>query len=534
MLAPKTRAQVFAELAVPANSSWRHDPVKWAVERAGVEVWSKQREIMQAVVDHPKVAIRSSHSTGKSFTMGLLTCWWLDTRPVGEARVITTAPTSAQVDAVLWNEINQHHTRLGLAGRTNQRQWFIGRYLAALGRKPPDHIEAAFQGLHARHLMVLLDEAYGIPQHLWDEASSLASNENARMVAVGNPDGDGPFQKACRPESGWHVIHISYKDTPNFTDEEVSPRLREVLVSRAWVEDRRNEWGEESALFQSKCEGNFPSVGSPWQTVPLDWANACRFLEHVVDLSQQVEAGVDVGAGNDRTVVTIRQGSVIHHVQWFVSPDPVQTVGAVALLLREWAVQTVKVDSIGVGWGIYGHLRALSTKHTTGSYETVHDATVVPINVGTRPTPGNEELFLNQRAEMWWNIGRERSRTRGWDFSRLGRDLQNTLVHELTMPNYQILENGKGVKIEAKEKIRERLGASPDVAESALLAFVPASWTAEVQGNALLEAPSLLSALAAGGAGVTNTSGYSGGSQATRGYGAGAGGGGWSAGERGW
>lgn len=515
----KTRAELFAEYASPARHKWRRDPVRWAVERAKVEIWSKQREILQAVRDHPKVAIRSCHSAGKSYTMGLLCCWWIDAHPSGEARVISTAPTSKQVDAVLWNEINTHHERLKLEGHTNKREWYLGKFLAALGRKPPDHVEAAFQGLHARYLLVLFDEAYGIPLHLWNEGSSLASNENARMVAVGNPDGSGIFEDICKPGSGWHVIHISYKHTPNFTDEVVSSQLSEMLISPGWVEDRRKVWGEASALFQSKCEGNFPTVGSPWQVVPHAWANQCRWLETVVTDDTHVEAGVDVGGGNDRTVVTIRRGPVILHVREFVSSDPVASVGEVANLLREWNVRYAKVDSIGIGWGIYGHLRALSSRHATRGDVTAHDASVIPINVGMGPTPGNEERFENRRAEMWWDVGRELSRLKRWDFSQLDEALQDTLIHELTMPEYQIM-NAKGkVKIEPKAQIIQRLGASPDVAESVLLAFVPASWSAEMKTNALLSAPSLLGALAPGdmvaGRGFASTAGWHG---ESRGY----------------
>lgn len=500
----KTRAQLFAEYAAPENVKWRREPTRWAIERAKVEIWSKQREILQAVRDHPKVAIPSCHSAGKSYTMGLLTCWWIDAHPAGEARVISTAPTSKQVDAVLWNEINQHHERLGLAGHTNKREWYLGKFLAALGRKPPDHVEAAFQGLHARYLMVIFDEAYGIPLHLWNEGSSLASNENARIVAVGNPDGSGMFEDICKPGSGWHVVPISYRDTPNFTGEAVSDRLKEMLISPGWVEDRRRVWGEQSALFQAKCEGKFPTVGSPWQVVPHDWAAQCRYLELPVNPEVPVEAGVDVGAGNDRTVVTIRRGATLLHVQQFVSPDPTTTVGAISQMLREWSVAVVKVDSIGVGWGVYGHLQALSSKHTAGpggpsevldaTSGSAHDAKVVPINVSMAATPGNEHLYYNRRAEMWW-LGRELSRTKHWDFSALSVDLQDQLIRELTMPEYKIVDAKGRVQIEAKANIIERLGESPDVAESALMAYVPASWSAETKTNALLAAPSLLGSI---------------------------------------
>jgi hypothetical protein len=119
---------------------------------------------------------------------------------VGETRVVTTAPTQAQVEAILWNEINGFHERAGLAGRTNLTEWYFGNYLAGLGRKPSEHSPAAFQGLHARYLLVILDEAYGIPKSIWDAASTLAANEHSRILVIGNPDGPGEFQEVCRPD----------------------------------------------------------------------------------------------------------------------------------------------------------------------------------------------------------------------------------------------------------------------------------------------------------------------------------------------
>ncbi|HEY3484737.1 MAG TPA: hypothetical protein VGK49_05095, partial [Ilumatobacteraceae bacterium] len=295
---------------------------------------------------------------------------------------------------------------------------------------------------------------------------------------------------------------ISYRDTPNFTDEPVSDKLREMLISPGWVEDRRRVWGEDSALFTAKCEGRFPTVGSPRQVVPHDWAAKCRYLELGHNVNDPVEAGVDVGAGNDRTVVTVRRGGAILASLSFVSPDPTTTVGAVVQVLREWRVATVKVDSIGVGWGVYGHLRALSSRHDSSPLEVLdaeraseqrsgHDAQVVPINVALEATAGNEHLYYNRRAEMWW-LGRELSRTGSWDFSALDVDDQDQLIRELTMPEYKIVDASGRVQIEAKKKIVERLGVSPDVAESALLAFVPASWGAEMHTDGLLAAPSLL------------------------------------------
>ena len=134
-------------------------PVRWVQERLNQTVWSKQREILSAVRDHRRVAVRSGHGVGKSWTAALVACWWLDTHPPGEAFVVSTAPTFSQVRAILWRYIRKHHGAGQLAGRVNQTEWLIDDELVGYGRKPADTDTDGFQGIHARYVLVVLDEA---------------------------------------------------------------------------------------------------------------------------------------------------------------------------------------------------------------------------------------------------------------------------------------------------------------------------------------------------------------------------------------
>ena len=453
---------VAAELIDPPEARWREDPVGWLEKRAKAETWSKQREIIESVRDHHNTAVHSCHEVGKSWIAAATAAWWLDTHPIGEARVVTTAPTQAQVEAILWNEINGFHERAGLAGRLNLTEWYFGKYLAGLGRKPSEHSPAAFQGLHARYLLLILDEAYGIPKNIWDGGSTLAANEHSRVLVIGNPDGPGEFEDVCKPSETWNVIHVGYEHTPNFTGEPVSQYLKDMLIHPRWVEDRRKKWGETSALFQSKCEGRFPTSGDPYAVVRYDWARLCQLNE--LPRGSRVEAGVDVGAGGDRTVVRVRHGMRATDEEMFIDPDPVKTVGRIVMFLREHGVQKVKVDTTGIGWGVGGGLRNESSKHTPGA--TGHDAEVVFVNFGEGPTPGREDQFLNKRAELWWNA-RELSRLDQWNLEEVDDDV----IHELCSPKYEILDNHGRVKIEPKKDIIKRLGMSPDRAEALILAF---------------------------------------------------------------
>ena len=474
--------------AVPGTSRWRHaadqiepssralaiDPVRWARER-NLHLWSKQRQIVESVRDNAQTAVHSCHQVGKSFVAAVAASWWIDVHAPGEAFVVTTAPTDKQVKAILWREINRLHTKIGLPGRTNLGEWYIGKELVAFGRKPADHDPAAFSGIHARYMLVILDEACGIPKELWDAASTLGANVGAHVLAIGNPDNStGEFADNCKPNSGWNTIGIGYADTPNFTGEDVPTDLREMLISREWVAGRELKWGRTSALFMSKCLGQFPIGASPWIVVPLPWVERCRFLDMLGE--GVVEAGIDVGAGSDRTVMWTRQGPRLGEQFAFVSPDPMESVGALVVKINELGVRRVKIDPIGVGWALAGRLRELSRVHNPQSPEACHDAEIIGINFAESPTPGKEHLYLNKRAEVWWEVGRERSRLGTWSLDGIDDDT----LQELTTPTHEILDSKGKIKIQPKLEVIKTLGRSPDSADALLLAFYDATMVATI------------------------------------------------------
>lgn len=452
-------AGAVLERLYPAIGRFVTDPAGWVRERLSGFLWSKQRQIMQAVVDHRRVAVRSSHGVGKSFTAAQLAAWWIDVHPSGTAMVVSTAPTAKQVGAVLWEEIRAAHRKGALPGRVGlDNEWKIGDILVGMGRKPADHDEHGFQGIHRLYVLVILDEACGIPTQLWTAAEAITTNEHCRIVAIGNPDDPvSEFAKVCRPDSGWHVIEVSSFDTPAFTGEQVPPDLLPLLPSTDWVEDAKRRWGESSPLYQSKVLGRFPENADD-TVVPLSWAEACRTLEDPFDLDgATVELGVDVGAGGDETVIRERVGPVAGRVWHNRSRDPMEVVGLVVQCINETGSTSVKVDVIGWGWGVWGRLVELRT-------EGVHAAIVHPVNVGESST--DPVRFPLLRDQLWWEVGRESSEHRTWDLT----EVDDETLSQLTAPKYTLDSRGR-VKVEPKADTRKRLGRSPDGADALLLAY---------------------------------------------------------------
>jgi hypothetical protein len=456
---PRSPFAVAADLLDPPVPL--HDTRAYITDVLGEFLWSKQREVCEALDAHRRVAVHSCHDAGKSFLASRVVCSHLGRHPPGEAFAVTSAPTFAQVRGILWREIQRAFKKAdgALPGRVNQTEWLLGNELIGFGRKPADQDPTAFQGIHARWVLVVLDEAGGIPKALWDAASTLTTNEDSRILAIGNPDDPAShFAEVCKPGSGWHVIHIGAEDTPAFTGELVPDWLLPMLVSPTWVAEKAHEWGEQSPLYLSKVRGVFPEDADDG-VVPASAAARCRIAREELPAADlvPVELGVDVGAGGDQTVVRERRGVRAARVWRNRSRRSEEVVGLVMQAIAETGATRVKVDVIGWGWGVVGHLRSLRS-------EGHHKAVIVPVNVGEAST--RPKRFPRLRDQLWWEVGRELSMTGGWDLS----EVDDGTVAQLLAPKYALDASGR-VKVEPKDETRERLGRSPDDADALLLAY---------------------------------------------------------------
>ena len=449
-------------------------PAAFIEEELGVFMWSKQREIVDALPGHRRIAIKSCHDAGKSFIVAQLVAYWLSDKvhEPGSAFVVTSAPTGPQVKTILWKEIGRAHGVGNLPGRTNMTEWLMDvtvtgpggvpvtkEEIVAFGRKPADYDPAAFQGIHARYVLVILDEADGIPETLFHAARSLTANEDSCILVIGNPDDPSSYfcSKVLRPDSGYHVIHIDGLETPNFTDEDVPDDLRSLLLSRIYVEEARQDFGEGTPMWQSKVRGLVPEDTSDG-VVPLSWLKRCMEERELTEEELlPVELGVDVGAGGDPTVVRERRGRRVGRRWAARTPDPAEALELVLQALADVpGTSAIKVDAIGIGWGLCGMLeQALAGERGAPR--------ICPVSVSAAALDPSRFPLL--RDQLWWDIGREFCRDGVWALSGLDEATQAQLI----APRYNHF--GGRVKIEPKDDTRKRLGRSPDDADALLLAY---------------------------------------------------------------
>ena len=454
------------------NNPWIRyvdDPVGFVTEGLGESVWSKQIEILESLRDRKRTAVPAGHSVGKSHLAARAIAWWICVHPSDRVRVVTTATTFRQVRAVLWPHIRRLHITHHLPGEVLMTEWKIDGIPVADGFSPADHNEAAVQGIHAENLLVVVDEAGGISNTIGQALEALMTGGHTRLLLLGNPPTNEMntwFERACNSDL-YNVIPISTLNTPNITGE-VTGAWSRNLVDREWVEETIREFGDESPFVQARVYARFPRTTTN-SVIPIDWAESAQDNPDV--LEGAVRLGVDVAAdGGDEFVIARADGMHTRIIHCSTHNDNAVEVAGLVLEQIGKAQDThtergigervrVKIDSIGVGWGVSSLLQEWGK-------EGRHDADIIPVNVSERA--GDNSKFANQRAEMWWTMRTLlQPDSEGRQDVRL--DIGRKELIQLTAPTYKANSSGR-LQIESKADMKRRGITSPDRAEALLLA----------------------------------------------------------------
>lgn len=483
------RHTLSREEAIAIRDRSRREPSWWVKHILGQSLWPIQKQILNSIRDNPRTAVAACHAIGKSFITACAVTHFLQSYK--NSVVILTAPTWRQVEQVVWREICRVYAEsvVELPGRPLQTpRWDIDREKYpkwyALGASARDNEK--FAGFHAPYILVVVDEASGVPNEIFDAIRGLMSTGYVRLLMLGNPTRpDGEFHRAFTSSRHMYkCFQVSAWDTPNLapikeacenarTDQErwailrSAPVPRPYLVAPAWVADMEEEFGRDSDIYRVRVLGQFP-LGGPDQLIPLGHvvAAADRWEERFFcetpskrELAWWLErakfsgypiAGLDVARyGDAESVLCPRLDDVVAPLKIWTGADSVELAGYVEEYSRPLALGEVRVDSAGYGGGPYDNLCRLM-------------AGVIPMNVVVPAM--NTERFANLRAEAFWGL-KDRFREGNICIPRDER-----LIGQLTSMKYKHRPNNQ-IIIESKDEMRARGLKSPDRADALMLAF---------------------------------------------------------------
>lgn len=415
-----------------------------------------QARIAESVRDNPRTSVRSASAVGKTCLGACIALWFLSAfRP---STVLTTGKSYRQVREQLWREISAKHSqaKIPIGGKIVMSpyprldladDWF------AIGFAT-DEAER-WTGFHNKYILEIIDEASGIPDDVYGSLENpLASGIIVRQLLLGNPTQSvGKFRDSFASKS-YNSFHISAFDTPAFTGEGDYP----FLISKEYVEQQKEEWGEDNPLYEVYIKGEFPS-GETDRLIPFGLADAAIFNEIKPDKEDVIAFGVDTARfGDDENALYVRKGGKVIDKAFWKKADTEATVGHIVHIAKkeEYENPVINVDE-GYNPGVVDTLRTTLKGIKPGC--TVN-------GVSFQGTARNSKLYANIRAEMFWNLAEYfKART-----IQIPND--KTLLKQLTDIKKKPLNRYDQIIIESKDEMKQRGVKSPDRADALALCFM--------------------------------------------------------------
>lgn len=432
------------------------DPVVYAHDVHGLWCWDKQAEILRACANHPRVSVSSGHKIGKSVSAALLAHWWIQTKK--NSLVVFTSSTDRQVRKILWKEFSKLHTtaRIPLGGKLAKDpgtgyELPDGRAVYGFSTKDPERMA----GISGENLLFIIDEASGVSQDIFEAIEGNRAG-GARVAMFSNPtQTSGEFYDSHHSKRQFYkTFRISSTETPNVAQGRT---VVSGLATRAWVEEKRQEWGESSPLWAVRVLGEFPGQGDN-SVVPLALVTSRQLSEEDEPLPEAnavLELGIDPARyGDDPTAICARRGKFVFPIE--------ERMGLDSQGIRDFALDVIrkyrhpsehrircKVDVIGLGAGAYDFLKEIDF--------------IDAVPVSSSEASDDTEQYTNLRSQLCFAVT---------EFLKNGGILpeDGKLEGELVAAKYSFDARGR-LKVQPKDEIKKQLGRSPNRADALSLAI---------------------------------------------------------------
>lgn len=437
------------------NSAWldflkryRDDPAGFAQHVIKMDPLPWQREVMDAIATgERRISVRSGHGVGKSSCAAAIILWYLTTRY--PCKIVVTAPTASQLYDALFAEAKRRLKEMPeavskLLEATSDRIVLKSSPTEAFcsARTSSKERPESLAGVHSENVLLIADEASGIPEEVYESAAGSMSGHAATTLLLGNPTRTSGFFYRTHTDlkNDWWTKKVSCADSP--------------LVSTDFITDMAKRYGEESAAYSIRVLGEFPQADEDTY-IPLHLIEAALTRDVEESINAPVVWGLDCARyGSDRSALAKRKGNhLTENVKTWRDKSTMELAG---IILNEYETtpimerpQEILVDSIGVGAGVVDRLIEL-------------DLPARGINVAESASLSDK--YMRLRDELW-------GKTREFFEAKecvLPDDAQ--LVHELAAPRFSFTSSGK-IKIESKDELRKRGIKSPDLADAFCLTF---------------------------------------------------------------
>lgn len=349
------------------------------------------------------------------------------------------APFRNQAEQIAWGYLKHYMSQIPAISINEQKLSILlpnGATIRIFGADNPD----ALRGMYFDG--VVIDEVAQIKPTLWGEVIRPALADRKGWAAfIGTPKGINLFSQLydqalnlmSKGDPDWSAMLYSVEQT-HVIDEKELAALK--------VEMSENEFRQEFLCDFSAAQDN--------GLIPIDdiRAAANKFYRESEYMGAPLIYGIDVARfGSDASVIFKRRGLVAFKPIVIRKFDNMALADRIAVEMAKEKPEAVFIDS-GAGQGVIDRLRQMRFD-------------VVEVPFGAQAI--DKEQFANRRMEMWWHMAQ-------WIKQGGAIPPDPILQGDLGAPTYGYTPKGPKI-LEAKDKLKERIGRSPDLADALALTF---------------------------------------------------------------
>ena len=349
------------------------------------------------------------------------------------------APFRNQAEQIAWGYLKHYTSQIPAISINEQKLSILlpnGATIRIFGADNPD----ALRGMYFDG--VVIDEVAQIKPTLWGEVIRPALADRKGWAAfIGTPKGINLFSQLydqalnlmSKGDPDWIAMLYSVEQT-HVIDEKELAALK--------VEMSENEFRQEFLCDFSAAQDN--------GLIPIDdiRAAANKFYRESEYMGAPLIYGIDVARfGSDASVIFKRRGLVAFEPIVIRKFDNMALADRIAVEMAKEKPDAVFIDS-GAGQGVIDRLRQMRFD-------------VVEVPFGAQAI--DKAQFANRRMEMWWHMAQ-------WIKQGGAIPPDPVLQGDLGAPTYGYTPKGPKI-LEAKDKLKERIGRSPDLADALALTF---------------------------------------------------------------
>ncbi|ADD05225.1 uncharacterized protein Nmag_1649 [Natrialba magadii ATCC 43099] len=499
----------YVERAEAGDETWLEDAIE---DYLGITVTGAQAQICRGIAANERLLVVTANGLGKSYILAAITIVWLTVRY--PACSFATSGTERKMKRTYCKPVENLHgdARVPLPGEYKSRPERI-----EIDGEPEHFFEAAspqdageLEGVHAAYTLAIIEEAdkKDVDAEVLDAMKSLVTDEQDRIIAIANPPKDETnsiypiLDEQDDPTSKWEVLEFSSFDSHNVQvelgnvdDEKVDGLASLHKIQDDWEDYNKEPWpGAETArtLSAPKLDADGNPVFShsdalednPEFRTDLDqrWyrrragiippGGASKNRPFTIDdvnaawgrdwqpVGRPQATGIDVARdGGDRTPVISVDGDVLEVRYEEPCHDYTAHADDVTDVLEDDPDNPMPIDAVGEG---------------SGFADIMHQRFPETIRFKSLGVAEDSANYKDCWAEGVALLGKWLQNGGSINDRTLREELlvaARTLEYEETHIGSRGTNGEDVLKLTPKEKVKERLGRSPDYLDASMQAI---------------------------------------------------------------